>query len=112
MVLLAFGCTLFLSWFYTFTFKVFTITSGLIGFNLFNFYFISLISRGLRFFIVSYLSYKFGDFYKFMKNMAQNGLQFWYFNLLYFLLYFYLLNLMLNLKKNLFKIIFYLVFLL
>ena len=36
-------------------YKVFTIASGLIGFNILIFIIISLISRGLRFFIVSYL---------------------------------------------------------
>ena len=44
-------------------YKVFTIVSGLISFNLPIFILISLISRGLRFFIVSYLSYKFGDLF-------------------------------------------------
>ena len=34
-----------------------------IGFNFLLFVLISLISRGLRFFIVSYLSYKFGDLF-------------------------------------------------
>tara|TARA_B110000238_G_scaffold157337_1_gene170359 strand:- start:40 stop:636 length:597 start_codon:yes stop_codon:yes gene_type:complete len=52
--------TLFLAGFTPLPFKVFTITSGMIGFNLFIFLFICLISRGLRFFIVSYLSFKFG----------------------------------------------------
>ena len=52
---------LFLAGFTPLPYKVFTITSGLIGFNLIVFVFISLISRGLRFFIVSYLSSKFGD---------------------------------------------------
>jgi|TARA_B110000881_G_C18406568_1_gene428714 membrane protein YqaA with SNARE-associated domain len=61
--------TLFLAGFTPLPFKVFTITSGMIGFNLFIFFFICLISRGLRFFIVSYLSYKFGDtFNKFMQT--------------------------------------------
>ncbi|MDA9085189.1 DedA family protein, partial [Candidatus Pelagibacter sp.] len=50
--------TLFLAGFTPLPFKVFTITSGMIGFNLFIFFFICLISRGLRFFIVSYLSFK------------------------------------------------------
>ena len=60
---------LFLAGFTPLPYKVFTIASGLIGFNFFIFILISLISRGLRFFIVSYLSYKFGDlFTKFMKN--------------------------------------------
>ena len=61
--------TLFLAGFTPLPFKVFTITSGMIGFNLFIFFFICLISRGLRFFIVSYLSFKFGDtFNKFMEE--------------------------------------------
>ena len=63
--------TLFLAGFTPLPFKVFTITSGMIGFNLFIFFLICLISRGLRFFIVSYLSFKFGDkFDKFMLTDA------------------------------------------
>ena len=63
--------TLFLAGFTPLPFKVFTITSGMIGFNLFIFIAICLISRGLRFFIVSYLSFKFGNtFNKFMKTEA------------------------------------------
>ena len=63
--------TLFLAGFTPLPFKVFTITSGMIGFNLIIFFFICLISRGLRFFIVSYLSFKFGDaFNKFMQTGA------------------------------------------
>ena len=54
---------LFLAGFTPLPYKVFTIASGLIGFNILVFIFISLISRGLRFFIVSYLSYKFGDLF-------------------------------------------------
>ena len=54
---------LFLAGFTPLPYKVFTIASGLIGFNIIIFIFISLISRGLRFFIVSYLSYKFGDLF-------------------------------------------------
>ena len=42
-------------------YKVFTIASGLIGFNLLVFILISFISRGLRFFLVSYFSMKFGE---------------------------------------------------
>ena len=60
---------LFLAGFTPLPYKVFTIASGLIGFNIFIFILISLISRGLRFFIVCYLSYKFGDiFTKFMDS--------------------------------------------
>ena len=63
--------TLFLAGFTPLPFKVFTITSGMIGFNLFIFFFICLISRGLRFFIVSYLSFKFGTkFNNFMETEA------------------------------------------
>ena len=63
--------TLFLAGFTPLPFKVFTITSGMIGFNLFIFFFICLFSRGLRFFIVSYFSFKFGDtFNRFMKTGA------------------------------------------
>ena len=54
---------LFLAGFTPLPYKVFTIGSGLIGFNFLIFVLISLISRGLRFFIVSYLSYKFGDLF-------------------------------------------------
>ena len=54
---------LFLAGFTPLPYKVFTICSGLIGFNILIFILISLISRGLRFFIVSYLSYKFGDLF-------------------------------------------------
>jgi len=60
---------LFLAGFTPLPYKVFTIASGLIGFHILIFILISLISRGLRFFIVSYLSYKFGDlFTKFMNK--------------------------------------------
>ena len=60
---------LFLAGFTPLPYKVFTIASGLIGFNILIFVFISLISRGLRFFIISYLSYKFGDlFTQFMEK--------------------------------------------
>ena len=62
---------LFLAGFTPLPYKVFTIVSGLISFNLPIFIFISLISRGLRFFIVSYLAYKFGDL--FTKFMNQHG---------------------------------------
>ena len=62
---------LFLAGFTPLPYKVFTISSGLIGFNILIFILISLISRGLRFFIVSYLSYKFGDL--FTKFMNEHG---------------------------------------
>jgi len=60
---------LFLAGFTPLPFKVFTITSGIIGFNIIVFFFICLTSRGLRFFVVSYLTYKFGHiFNKFMEK--------------------------------------------
>ncbi len=63
---------LFLAGFTPLPYKVFTIVSGLIGFNFSIFILISIISRGLRFFIVSYLSYKLGDtFTKFMNLHGQ-----------------------------------------
>jgi len=52
--------TLFLAGFTPLPFKIFTITSGIIDFNIFAFFVICLISRGLRFFIVAYFSVKFG----------------------------------------------------
>ena len=54
---------LFLAGFTPLPYKVFTIASGLIGFNFLIFVLIIIISRGLRFFLVSYLSYKFGDLF-------------------------------------------------
>ena len=62
---------LFLAGFTPLPYKVFTIASGLIGFNILIFFIISLISRGLRFFIVSYLSHKFG--FLFTKFMEKHG---------------------------------------
>ena len=54
---------LFLAGFTPLPYKVFTIASGLIGFNILIFVIVSLISRSLRFFIISYLSYRFGDLF-------------------------------------------------
>ena len=60
---------LFLAGFTPLPYKAFTISSGLIAFNLPIFIIVSLISRSLRFFIVAYLSYKFGElFTKFMEK--------------------------------------------
>ncbi len=59
---------LFLAGFTPLPYKVFTIVSGLIGFNLPIFILISVISRGLRFFIVSYLSYKYGELFTSFMN--------------------------------------------
>ncbi len=51
---------MFLAGFTPLPFKVFTITSGIIGFNLFIFFLICLFTRGLRFFLVAYLTFVFG----------------------------------------------------
>ena len=63
--------TLFIAGFTPLPFKVFTITSGIIGFNLLIFFLICLISRGLRFFIVAYFSKKFG--HKFESFIEKKG---------------------------------------
>ena len=60
---------LFLAGFTPLPYKAFTISSGLIAFNLPIFIIVSLISRSLRFFIVAYLSYRFGElFTEFMEK--------------------------------------------
>jgi len=41
-------------------FKLLTISSGIIHFNLISFIFICIVTRGLRFFLVAYLTYRFG----------------------------------------------------
>ncbi len=57
---------MFLAGFTPLPFKVFTITSGVINYNLPVFFFICLFTRGLRFFLVAYLTSifgkKFGEF--------------------------------------------------
>ena len=60
---LAWLSILFLAGFTPIPYKAFTIASGLIGFNLFIFVLVSLVSRSLRFFIISYLTYKFGHLF-------------------------------------------------
>ena len=62
---------LFLAGFTPLPYKLFTIASGIINFNFLIFILISLISRGLRFYIVSYLSFKFGE--TFSRYMNQYG---------------------------------------
>ena len=69
--LIAWLSILFLAGFTPLPYKVFTIASGLVGFNLLIFISVSLISRSLRFFIIAYLSYKFGDL--FTEFMNRNG---------------------------------------
>ena len=60
---------LFLAGFTPLPYKAFTIASGIVAFSLPVFIVVSLISRSLRFFIIAYLSYKFGDlFTEFMEK--------------------------------------------
>ena len=69
--LLAWLSILFLAGFTPLPYKAFTISSGLIAFNLPVFIIVSLISRSLRFFIVAFLSYKFGEL--FTEYMEKHG---------------------------------------
>ena len=52
---------LFTAGFTPLPFKLLTISSGIIHFNLASFFFICVVTRGLRFFLVAYLTYKFGS---------------------------------------------------
>jgi len=52
---------LFTAGFTPLPFKLLTISSGIIHFNLASFVLICILTRGLRFFLVSYLTYKFGS---------------------------------------------------
>ena len=52
---------LFTAGFTPLPFKLLTISSGIIHFNLTSFVLICIITRGLRFFLVAYLTYKFGS---------------------------------------------------
>jgi membrane protein YqaA with SNARE-associated domain len=51
---------LFIAGFTPLPFKIITISSGFIHFNIFLFIITCLIARGLRFFLVAYLTYKYG----------------------------------------------------
>ena len=68
---LAWLSILFLAGFTPLPYKAFTISSGLIAFNLPVFIIVSLVSRSLRFFIVAFLSYKFGEL--FTEYMEKHG---------------------------------------
>ena len=52
---------MFLAGFTPLPFKLFTIASGIVNFNIIVFFFICLFTRGLRFFLVSYFTYLFGS---------------------------------------------------
>jgi len=62
---------MFLAGFTPLPFKVFTITSGIINFNIVVFFFICLFTRGLRFFIVAYFTSKYGQ--KFGELLEKKG---------------------------------------
>ena len=66
---------MFLAGFTPLPFKLFTIASGIVGFNIVVFFFICVFTRGLRFFIVSYLTYLFGN--KFRSFIEKKG-AFWF----------------------------------
>ncbi len=93
---LAWLSILFLAGFTPLPYKAFTIASGLIGFNILLFIIVSLISRSLRFFIISYLSYKFGDL--FTEFMNKHGSK--WFTILGLLLILIFVILLLILKFN------------
>ena len=65
---LAWLSILFSAGFTPLPYKAFTIASGLISFNFLIFILVSLISRSLRFFIIAYLSYKFGHLFNDFMN--------------------------------------------
>jgi membrane protein YqaA with SNARE-associated domain len=52
---------LFTAGFTPLPFKLLTISSGIIHYNLITFISICIVTRGLRFFLVAYLAYKFGQ---------------------------------------------------
>jgi len=62
---------LFTAGFTPLPFKLLTISSGIIHFNLTSFVLICVVTRGLRFFLVAYLTYKFGS--KFGSFLEKKG---------------------------------------
>ena len=52
---------LFTAGFTPLPFKLLTISSGFIHFNIFSFIIICVVTRGLRFFLVSFLTYRYGE---------------------------------------------------
>ena len=62
---------LFTAGFTPLPFKIFTITSGFIHFNILFFISVCTVARGLRFFLVAYLTYKFGS--KFSLFLEKKG---------------------------------------
>jgi len=64
---------LFTAGFTPLPFKLLTISSGIIHFNLTSFVLICIVTRGLRFFLVAYLTYRFGS--KFGPFFEKKGCQ-------------------------------------
>ena len=64
---------LFTAGFTPLPFKLLTISSGFIHFNIFFFITICVVTRGLRFFLVAFLTYKYGK--KFGPFLAAKGVQ-------------------------------------
>ena len=62
---------MFLAGFTPLPFKLFTIASGIVGFNIVVFFFICLFTRGLRFFLVAYFTSIFGN--KFGEFIEKKG---------------------------------------
>ena len=52
---------LFISSFTPLPYKIFVITAGLLSLNIFLFILVSLIGRGMRFFLVAYIAERYGD---------------------------------------------------
>ena len=64
---------LFTAGFTPLPFKLLTISSGFINFNIFFFIIICVFTRGLRFFLVAFLTYKFGE--KFGPFLEREGVK-------------------------------------
>lgn len=71
-----------------FPYKVTCLASGILGINIFIFLFFSFLSRGSRFFIVSYLIFKYGEY---AINLAKKNIMVITFIIIYFFLIVYLM---------------------
>ena len=66
---------LFTAGFTPLPFKLLTISSGFIHFNILSFVIICIVTRGLRFFLVAFLTYKYGEkFGPFLENKGNKWL--------------------------------------
>lgn len=66
--------SIFVASFTIIPYKVFTIAAGLFGINIFSFTLASVLGRGLRFLIISYLVYRFGHLFNQMIHRYFNYL--------------------------------------